>query len=67
MADVLTPYQLGFASGRDGPNTVNCRFTIFINPAGTAEWERGRAAFKVVRKVYGAASSPYRDTEKIDG
>lgn len=41
MTAFLTSYEAGFDSGLNGPNTVNCHFSIFNTPENTKKWQRG--------------------------
>jgi len=36
-------YEAGRDAGLNGPNTDNCHFSYFAQPAWTRAWERGKA------------------------
>jgi hypothetical protein len=35
-------YLMGLDCGKNGPNEVNCHFSLFATPELTQEWERGK-------------------------
>lgn len=35
-------YNAGYDCGQNGPNTVNCHFSLFSTPENTMAWERGK-------------------------
>lgn len=38
-----TVYMLGYDCGKNGPNEMNCHFSLFSTNELTREWERGKA------------------------
>lgn len=37
----MTAYELGYDAAVNGPNKINCHFSIFRSEAIAREWERG--------------------------